>query len=88
MTDKDEKGEPESKYRLIQVAAKRARQLQGGARAQMDVDSTKATKVAMEEVKAGKIEWTVTEKRKAADNAPSEEPKTEAATDTKPETGE
>jgi DNA-directed RNA polymerase subunit omega len=88
MTDKDEKGEPESKYRLIQVAAKRARQLQGGARAQMDVDSTKATKVAMEEVKAGKVEWTVMEKSKPAAEAPTDEPKPEAAPETKPETGE
>jgi DNA-directed RNA polymerase subunit omega len=65
--EKDEKGdhtEVDSKYRLIQVAAKRARQLQGGARPQVNTETTKPTKVAMEEVKAGKVEWSVVDKRK------------------------
>ena len=87
MTDKDEKGQPESKYRLIQVAAKRARQLQNGARAQVNVDSSKPTKVAMEEVKAGKVEWTVNEKTKTPDSTPTDTPD-EAKKENKPEGSE
>jgi len=79
---KDEKGEPDSKYRLIQVAAKRARQLQNGARPQVSSDTTKATKLAMEEVKAGKVEWTTTQKGKtdaeiASETLEGDKPKTD-----------
>lgn len=56
----------DSNYRFIQVAAKRARQLQNGARPQVNLESTKATKLAMEEIKAGKVEWTIPEKAKSA----------------------
>jgi DNA-directed RNA polymerase subunit omega len=56
----------DSKYRLIQVAAKRARQLQNGARPQVNTETRKATRVAMEEIKAGKVEWTIPEKDKSA----------------------
>jgi DNA-directed RNA polymerase subunit omega len=56
----------DSNYRFIQVAAKRARQLQNGARPQLTVDTSKTTRVAMEEIKAGKIEWTIPEKDKTA----------------------
>jgi DNA-directed RNA polymerase subunit omega len=56
----------DSNYRFIQVAAKRARQLQGGARPQVDADTHKTTRLAMEEIKAGKVEWTIPEKSKSA----------------------
>jgi DNA-directed RNA polymerase omega subunit len=52
----------DSKYRLIIVAARRSKQLQRGARARVDADpKRKLTRVAMEEVKAGKIEYSVIE---------------------------
>lgn len=52
----------DSKYRLIIVAARRSKQLQRGARARVDTDpKRKLTRVAMEEVKAGKVEYTVIE---------------------------
>jgi DNA-directed RNA polymerase subunit omega len=57
-TDKDQ-GNIDSKYRLIHVAAKRARQIQKGSSPQVDTDTTKATKMAMDEVKAGKVEWSI-----------------------------
>ena len=41
--------------RFIVVAAKRARQLQGGARSFMPTSSKKATTIAMEEVRRGLI---------------------------------
>jgi len=47
----------DSKYRYILVAARRARQLQGGATQLVDSNSRKATKVAVEEIKAGKIDY-------------------------------
>lgn len=56
----------DSNYRFIQVAAKRARQLQSGARPQVDADTHKSTRLAMEEIKAGKVEWNIPEKTKSA----------------------
>ena len=43
--------------RFIVVAAKRARQLQGGARPFMPTSSKKATTIAMEEVRRGLIKY-------------------------------
>lgn len=40
----------ESKFRFVHVAARRARQLQGGARPLIQGTSRKATRIAMEEV--------------------------------------
>jgi DNA-directed RNA polymerase subunit omega len=42
----------QSTYRFIIVAAKRARQLQGGARSVLPTSSKKPTIIAMEEVRA------------------------------------
>lgn len=56
----------DSNYRFIQVAAKRARQLQNGARPQVATDTSKPTRLAMEEIKAGKVEWNIPEKGKSA----------------------
>jgi DNA-directed RNA polymerase subunit omega len=56
----------DSNYRFIIVAAKRARQLQNGSRPQVNMETRKETKVAMEEIKAGKVEWTIPEKGKSA----------------------
>ena len=42
-------------YRFIIAAAKRARQLQGGARPLISTTSRKPTKIAMEEVRRGEV---------------------------------
>jgi DNA-directed RNA polymerase subunit omega len=47
-----------STYRFIIVAAKRARQLQGGARSFLPTTSKKPTVMSMEEVRRGLIKWT------------------------------
>ena len=45
----------DSKFRYILIAAKRARQLQAGARPMVQSSSRKATKVAQQEVSGGLI---------------------------------
>ena len=45
----------DSKFRFILVAAKRARQLQAGARALVQTQTKKVTKVAQMEVEAGHV---------------------------------
>lgn len=51
--------EIDSKYRLIILAAKRSKQLQRGARPRIDIDPTKhkPTRIALEEVVGGKINF-------------------------------
>jgi DNA-directed RNA polymerase omega subunit len=58
----NEQVEMDSKYRLIIVAAKRSKQLQRGARprVEMDTQKHKATRVALEEVMRGKVNFTIT----------------------------
>ncbi len=46
-----------STYRWIIVAAKRARQLQGGARPFLPTTSKKSTVTAMEETRRGLVKW-------------------------------
>lgn len=53
----------DSKYRYILVAARRARQLQSGARPLIDINSRKPCRIAMEEIRAGKVKWTMGEPR-------------------------
>jgi len=47
----------QSTYRFIIVAAKRARQLQGGARPFLPTTSKKSTVTAMEEVRRGLVKY-------------------------------
>ena len=47
----------QSTYRFIIVAAKRARQLQGGARPALPTSSKKATVIAAEEVRRGLVQY-------------------------------
>ena len=47
----------QSTYRWIIIAAKRARQLQGGARPFLPTTSKKPTVIAMEEVRRGLVKW-------------------------------
>ncbi|HEX6183874.1 MAG TPA: DNA-directed RNA polymerase subunit omega [Pyrinomonadaceae bacterium] len=56
--------ELDSKYRLILVAAQRSKQLQRGARprVEMDVLRHKPTRIALEEVQRGKVNFAILEK--------------------------
>ena len=45
----------ESKYALVMVAAKRARQLKDGVLPLVDIDSTNPVTVALEEIATGKV---------------------------------
>ena len=56
--------EVDSKYRLIILAAKRSKQLQRGARPRIDIDALKHknTRIALEEVIRGRVQFTVTNK--------------------------
>ncbi len=56
-----EKGAPESKFIHVIIAAKRARQLQSGARPLLDSRSRKATRIAQEELVNGLLEYEVPE---------------------------
>ena len=55
--------EMDSKYRLIIVAAKRSKQLQRGARPRIDIDPQKHkfTRIALEEVQQGKVNFEIME---------------------------
>lgn len=55
--------EIDSKYRLIILAAKRSKQLKRGARPRIEIDPVrhKPTRIALEEVMRGKVNFTVTE---------------------------
>jgi len=56
----------DSKFRFILVAAKRARQLQSGARSLIQTQSRRPTRIAQQEVEAGLVPF-VTEEATAAD---------------------
>jgi len=47
----------DSNYRKVLVAARRARQIQNGSQALVPTRSTKACRIAQEEVEAGKIAY-------------------------------
>lgn len=51
----------DSNYRKVVVAARRARQLQKGSHALIASHSSKACKIAQEEIAAGKISYVKTE---------------------------
>jgi DNA-directed RNA polymerase subunit omega len=46
---------PDSNFRYVVMAARRARQLQNGSQPLVDSRSTKACRVAQEEIAAGKV---------------------------------
>ena len=56
----------DSNYRYILVAARRARQLQGGAPPVIETISRKPCRIAQDEIKAGKVKWVVPELPKLA----------------------
>jgi len=47
----------DSNYRKVLVAARRARQIQSGSHALVQSQSTKACKIAQDEIEAGKIAY-------------------------------
>jgi DNA-directed RNA polymerase subunit omega len=56
----------DSNYRYILVAARRARQLQGGAPPVVDSGSRKPCRIAQDEIRAGKVKWVIPESPKSA----------------------
>ncbi len=54
----------DSKYRLILVAAQRSKQLQKGARPRVEMDAQrhKPTRIALEEVQRGMVNFSLVEK--------------------------
>ena len=55
----------DSQYRYVLVAARRARQLQNGARPVVEPHSGKACRIAEEEINAGKVKWVIPESNKS-----------------------
>jgi len=62
----------DSNYRYILVAARRARQLQGGAPPVVETSSRKPCRIAQDEIRAGKVKWVIPETPKSAADADSE----------------
>ena len=62
----------QSTYRFIIVAAKRARQLQGGARPVLPTSSKKPTIIAMEEVRRGLVKYEILAKDPLLDPGPGD----------------
>lgn len=62
----------DSNYRYILVAARRARQLQGGAPPVIETSSRKPCRIAQDEIKAGKVKWVIPEVAKASAEVASE----------------
>ena len=62
----------DSNYRYILVAARRARQLQGGAPPVIETNSRKPCRIAQDEIKAGKVKWVIPEVPKSASEVASD----------------
>jgi len=62
----------DSNYRYILVAARRARQLQGGAPPVIETPSRKPCRIAQDEIRAGKVKWLIPEAPKPEVEAASE----------------
>jgi len=63
----------DSNYRYVLVAARRARQLAGGAPPLVDTTARKACRIAREEIAAGKVQYTVNKTAPApAESSPEE----------------
>ena len=61
MTSHEEKNQEEidSKYRKILIAAKRSKQIQKGARPRVQLVNAKPTRVALEEVSTGLVDFEI-----------------------------
>ncbi len=51
----------DNRYNLVKVAARRARQLQSGATPMVNTQSTKACRVAQDEIRAGHVKYVLAE---------------------------
>jgi len=63
MAEENNIPEMDSKYRMIIVAAKRSKQIQRGARPRIEIDPLKhkPTRIALEEVQQGKVNFEIIE---------------------------
>ena len=52
----------DSKYRKVLIAAKRSKQLQRGARPRVNIPNAKPTRIALEELDRGLINFELTDK--------------------------
>ncbi len=59
----------DSNYRYILVAARRARQLQNGARPMVETASRKPCRIAEQEIQADKVKWFVPDSRSEKEKA-------------------
>lgn len=62
----------DSNYRYVLVAARRARQLAGGAPPLVDTNARKVCKIAQEEIDAGKVQYMKTGEAAPTAGAPVE----------------
>ena len=62
----------DSNYRYVLVAARRARQIQNGARPVVETHSRKPCRIAEEEIQAGKVKWEIPQPPKTPMEAASE----------------
>ena len=54
----------DSRYRLVLIAARRARQLGKGAKPLVKTDARKASTIALEEILAGKVSYEAASKKR------------------------
>lgn len=64
----------DSNYRYVLVAARRARQIQNGARPVLEPHSRKPCRIAEEEIQAGKVKWEIPAAGAAASMEAAAEP--------------
>jgi DNA-directed RNA polymerase subunit omega len=64
----------DSNYRYVLVAARRARQLSGGAPAMVETNSHKVCKIAQQEIDAGKVQFVKGAPKSETVEAPAEQP--------------
>ena len=64
----------DSNYRYVLVAARRARQIQNGARPVLEPHSRKPCRIAEEEIQAGKVKWEIPPAGAAASMEAASEP--------------
>jgi DNA-directed RNA polymerase subunit omega len=65
--DADWTTEIDSKYRLVLLAAKRSKQIQKGARPRVQALGRKPTRIALEEVQHGMVQYQKVVKREPAE---------------------
>jgi DNA-directed RNA polymerase subunit omega len=65
----------DSNYRYVLVAARRARQLSGGAPPLVATNARKVCKIAQEEIDAGRVHYLKPDETSAADGATAEKTK-------------